>query len=70
MMPKLSGFKVARLVKFDAKLKKTPLILLTARTQETDKSLGKEVGADLYLTKPYDLEHLLKEVQRLLGVSA
>lgn len=68
MMPKLSGFKAARLIKFDSKLKPIPLILLTARTQETDRSTGEEVGADLYLTKPYDLEQLLREVKRLLGI--
>ena len=67
MMPKISGFQIARLVKFDENLKKIPLILLSARAQETDKTVGKEVGADLYITKPYDPEHLLKEVQRLLG---
>jgi len=67
MMPKLSGFKAARLIKFDPKLKAVPLILLTARTQETDRSTGEEVGADLYLTKPFDPEHLLREVKRLLG---
>lgn len=66
MMPKLSGFKVARLVKFDSKSKRIPLILLTARTQEADRSLGTSVGAELYLTKPFDPEQLLKEVLRLL----
>lgn len=67
MMPKLSGFKAARLIKFDAKLKAVPLILLTARTQATDRSTADEVGANLYLTKPFDPEHLLQEVKRLLG---
>ena len=66
MMPKLSGFKVTRLIKFDSKLKKIPVILLTARAMETDKTLGGEMGADLYVTKPYDLDHLLQEVQRLI----
>ena len=69
MMPKLSGFKAARLIKFDAWLSNIPLILLTARTQDTDRSTGEEVGADLYLTKPFDPEVLLKEVKRLLGMS-
>lgn len=67
MMPKLSGFKVARLIKFDARSKDTPLILLTARTQEADRTTGAEVGANVYLTKPFNPEQLLKEVQRLLG---
>ena len=70
MMPKLSGFKVARLIKFDTKSRSIPLILLTARTQEADRALGMEVGADLYVTKPFDPDHILKEVQRLLGVTA
>ena len=68
MMPKLSGFKVARLIKFDSKSKQIPLILLTARTQEADRALGLQVGADVYMTKPFDPEHLLREVKRLLGV--
>jgi len=70
MMPKISGFKVARMLKFGATSKTIPLILLTARTQDTDASTGKEVGADLYLTKPVDPEQLLKEVKRLLGLDA
>lgn len=70
MMPKLSGFKATRLVKFDSKFKHTPLILLTARTQEADRSLGMEAGADLYMTKPFDPELLLGEVKRLLGMGA
>jgi len=67
MIPKLSGFKVARLLKFDAKVKQIPLILLTARTQEVDRTLGLEVGADAYITKPFDPEFLMKEVKRLLA---
>jgi DNA-binding response OmpR family regulator len=69
MVPRLSGFKLARLVKFDMKSKGIPLILLTARTREVDRNLGLEVGANLYMTKPFDPETLLKEVQRLLGAS-
>lgn len=69
MLPKLSGFKVARLIKFDVKSKQIPLILLTARTQEADRALGTEVGADAYITKPFDPEYLLGEVYRLLGIS-
>ena len=67
MMPKLSGFKVTRLIKFDSKLKQIPIILLTARAQEKDKNLGGEMGADLYITKPYDPERILQEVRRLVG---
>ena len=66
MMPKVSGFKATRLIKFDARYRQIPLILLTARTQEADRTLGLEAGADVYMTKPFDPEQLLKEVQRLL----
>ena len=66
MMPKLSGFKATRLIKFDAKSKHIPLIILTARTQDADRTLGLEVGADIYVTKPFEPEELLKEVERLL----
>ena len=66
MMPKLSGFKATRLIKFDAKSKHIPLIILTARTQDADRTLGLEVGADVYVTKPLEPEELLKEVERLL----
>ena len=68
MMPKLSGLQTARLIKFDAKSKTIPLILLTARTQEKDKTMGLEVGANVYLTKPFDPERLLKEVTKLLDI--
>lgn len=70
MMPKLSGFKATRLIKFDSRFKRTPLILLTARTQDADRTLGMEAGADVYLTKPFDLEQLLSDVKRLLGMES
>ena len=67
MMPKLSGLQTARLIKFDAKSRAIPLILLTARTQEEDKTIGLKVGANVYLTKPFDPERLLKEITNLFG---
>jgi len=66
MMPKLNGFQVARMIKFDAKLKATPVLLLTVRTQEADRALGSKVGADEYLTKPFDPQHLLERVTHWL----
>ncbi len=66
MMPRMDGFQVCRLLKFDEKYKKIPIMMLTSRGQESDKSLGKEVSADAYLPKPYEINVLLKEVKRLL----
>ena len=70
MMPRLNGFQVARMIKFDKQLKATPVLMLTARSQETDRSLGTQVGADEYLTKPFDPQLLLDMVTNCLKRSA
>lgn len=67
MLPKLDGFQVSRLIKFDEKYKGTPILMLTARTQEKDKVTGLKTGADAYLTKPYDPQELMATVKSLLG---
>ncbi len=66
MLPKMDGYKVCRLLKFDEKYKNIPIILFTARAQEEDKKLGKEVGADDYLTKPFEPQVLLSKIQALI----
>ena len=66
MMPKMDGYQVCRLLKFDQKLKTTPIIMLTARGQEQDKQTGNQVGADAYMTKPFDSKQLLTKVEELL----
>jgi DNA-binding response OmpR family regulator len=66
MLPKLDGYKVCRMLKFDEKYKAIPIVMFTARAQESDKLLGKEVGADAYLTKPFDPEKLLGKIKELL----
>lgn len=67
MMPKINGFKISRLLKYDAKYKNIPIIMLTARSQESDKQIGEETGADVYITKPFDLEEVLSTVARLIN---
>ena len=67
MMPKLNGYQVCRMLKFDDKYKSIPIIFLTAKSQQYDLEVGKEVKADAYLSKPFDGETLLKEVNRLLS---
>lgn len=67
MMPKLDGYTVCRMLKFDAKYKKIPVIMLTARAQDKDKELGKEVGAEAYVTKPFEPADLLSKIKELLG---
>jgi len=67
MMPKLDGYKVCRMVKFDKKYKSIPIIMLTARVHEEDEKTGKEVGADLYISKPVRPEALLDAIKTLLN---
>jgi two-component system alkaline phosphatase synthesis response regulator PhoP len=67
MLPKLDGYKVCRLLKFDEKYKRIPILMLTAKTQEKDKTLGKETGADEYITKPFEMDELLEKVKTYLN---
>jgi two-component system alkaline phosphatase synthesis response regulator PhoP len=66
MLPKLDGYKVCRLLKFDERYRHIPILMLTAKTQEKDKLLGKETGADEYITKPFDIDELMKKVKAYL----
>ena len=66
MMPKVDGYKVCRMLKFDEKYKHIPIILFSARAQETDMKLGQEVGADAYVTKPFEPDILLNKISQLL----
>jgi DNA-binding response OmpR family regulator len=67
MMPKLDGYKVCRMLKFDERFKNTPIIICTARGQDSDKQTGGEVGADVYITKSSQDADLLNNVKKLLG---
>lgn len=63
MLPHLSGFEVCRILR---KEMTTPIIMLTAKTEETDKIVGLEIGADDYMTKPFSLRELLARVRAML----
>ncbi len=67
MLPKMDGFKVSRMLKFDERYAHIPVIMLTAKSEREDKALGKETGADEYITKPFEWEHLSKVVKSHLG---
>ncbi len=66
MLPKLDGYKVCRLLKFDERYRNIPILMLTAKTQEKDKTIGIETGADEYITKPFDMDELLEKVKAYL----
>jgi DNA-binding response OmpR family regulator len=68
MMPKLSGFDVCKRTKQDLGLTDVCIVLLTAKGQEFDRMRGQEVGADLYMTKPFDPDALLQKARDVLGM--
>ena len=61
MLPKMDGFDVCRNLRKENR--STPVIMLTAREEETDKVLGLELGADDYITKPFSMRELLARVK-------
>src|SRR3972149_4184671 len=63
MLPKVSGFEVCRILRKEMTV---PILMLTAKTEETDKIVGLEIGADDYMTKPFSLRELLARVGALL----
>ena len=66
MMPNRDGWEVTRIVRGDEALAVTPIIMLTARVEDTDKILGLELGADDYITKPFNPREVVARVRALL----
>ncbi|MFN2280546.1 MAG: response regulator transcription factor [Anaerolineales bacterium] len=66
MLPDRDGWEVARLVRADSHLGSTPIIMLTARVEDNDKIIGLEIGADDYITKPFNPRELVARVRALL----
>jgi two-component system OmpR family response regulator len=63
MLPKMSGFEVCRVLRKETTV---PILMLTAKIEETDKIVGLEIGADDYMTKPFSLGELMARVRALL----
>ena len=66
MMPKLNGMEVCRRVKQEMGLTDIYIVLLTAKGQESDRQKGLDVGADVYMTKPFDPELILEKAREVL----
>ena len=69
MLPKLNGYQICRELKSDDKYKHIPIIMLTAKAQESDKFWGLETGADEYVTKPFDSNQLVELIKRHLSTA-
>ena len=69
MMPKMNGMEVCRRVKKELALPGVYIVLLTAKGQEVDRMKGQEVGADVYMTKPFDPEAILNKAREVLQLS-
>ena len=63
MMPNLSGIELCRQIKSSAKTKDTPVIMLSARSEEVDRIRGLEIGADDYISKPFSIKELLARIK-------
>lgn len=67
MMPKMNGFEVCNCVKNESGMTETCIVLLTAKGQEFDKEKGREVGADEYMTKPFNPDDVLARAREITG---
>ena len=70
MMPKRNGFEVCRAIKQDLGLSDTYVVMLTAKGQAYDREQGLDVGADVYLTKPFDPDALLDLARDVMAADA
>jgi two-component system alkaline phosphatase synthesis response regulator PhoP len=66
MLPGLDGLEICKRMKGDKRTRKTPIIMLTAKSEEFDKVLGLELGADDYITKPFSVKELVARIRTAL----
>ncbi len=66
LMPDMSGYEVLRKIRKSKSMRQLPVVMLTTKTAEHDQVWGLEMGADAYLTKPFETQHLISVVRRLL----
>jgi len=66
MLPGMDGYKVCGLLKNDKRYSEIPVIIFSARAQQSDMKMGEEVGADAYITKPFEPKALLDKIEELI----
>ncbi len=67
VMPVIQGHELCVKLKTDPATETIPVVMLTARGEESDRLLGLDLGADAYLVKPFDIEELVATIRRLTG---
>jgi DNA-binding response OmpR family regulator len=68
MMPEMNGYDVCTKVKSNEALKHIYIVMLTAKGQEIDKAKGSEVGANIYMTKPFEPDKIVEKAMEVLGI--
>lgn len=68
MMPAMNGFDVCRAVRSEAAIAETHIVILTAKGQEFDRRQGADVGADVFMTKPFDPSAVVAHTAQVLGL--
>ena len=68
MLPRMDGYKVCRALKFDERYRRIPIFILSARSGETDRRLALDLGADAFITKPYDMKDLVSRIRNRLNM--
>jgi two-component system, OmpR family, response regulator VicR len=66
MLPRMDGYKVCRALKFDERYRRLPIFILSARSGETDRRLAMDLGADEFMTKPYEVKDLVTRIRTRL----
>jgi len=66
MMPHLSGYDICQLLRAEPKFKQTPIIIISAKEDTQSKEMAFKLGATEYITKPFDIDHFLKTIHRLV----
>ncbi len=67
MLPEVDGFQVCRQLKSNEATRHIPIIILTAKKSKEDLIMGEQVGADMYITKPYKTSMVIEAIQKLLS---
>ncbi len=70
MLPEMNGYEVCKAIRADENIKATPVIMLSVRSNPEDIEAGYAAGANEYMTKPFNLEELIKKVKKHLGEGA